>query len=72
MPLMNHQDLSESHVAAVRAARDALRDLYRNPNRDHAVIARLNADLGDALKLAEVHATLAVVDELRGIRKALS
>lgn len=69
---MNHQERSEGHLRAVQANRDTLRNLYRDPNRNPQLVARLNADLGDGLKLAEIHATLAVADELRAIREVLA
>lgn len=66
----NHQK-ALAHISAVKAARDALGDLYRDPNRDARHVARLNSDLGDGLKLAEIHATLAVADELRLVQTTL-
>lgn len=69
--MTDHRTAAENHISAVHSARDGLRELYRQPQHDSRLVARLNADLGDALKLAEVHATLAVVEQLDHIRARL-
>ncbi|HSX68113.1 hypothetical protein [Nocardioides sp.] len=69
---MNHKETAERHIAAVQTHRESLRDLYRDPNRNPQLVARINAELGDGLKLAEIHSTLAVADELAAIREVLA
>lgn len=65
----DHYAQALDHIAAVHEARESLRELFgrqrRNAgDRNPAEVARLNSDLGDALKLADVHATLAVVEAI--------
>jgi hypothetical protein len=67
----NHYDQALDHVAAVHSTREHLRELFRQPDRSPAAVARLSADLGDALKLAGVHAALAEAAQLERIADLL-
>ena len=69
--MADHYEASVDYCARVLETRDALNDLYADPNRDSREVASLHGDLGDALKLAEVHATLAVVQQLREVAHAI-
>lgn len=70
--MTDHRAAAENHIAAHRAAREHLREAYASPaGHDPRLVARLNGDLGDALKLAEVHATLAIAQQLNAIRERL-
>lgn len=60
----DHYSQALDHINAMLESRQSLRELYRDDDRDNREVARLNHDLGDALKLAEVHATLAVVEAI--------
>ena len=50
---------------------DRLKGNPTAPNRA-ALIGKANRELGLSLKLAEVHATLAIADELRSLRSGTS
>lgn len=67
----DHYSKALDHIHAVHAARECLREMYRDRTRDPQDVARLNHDLGDALKLADVHATLAVVEAIDNLVDAL-
>src|SRR5690242_21114273 len=43
--------------------------LFRSDERDARLVASLHAESGTAMKLAEVHATLAVAQQLRALRQ---
>lgn len=61
-----------NHVNAVRACRDRLNELHLpDAPRRPGEVGSLNAELGTALKLAEVHATLAAADETRELAEAV-
>lgn len=67
----DHYSRSLDHIQAVQETRESLRELYRDPGRDPRDVARLSHDLGDALKLADVHATLAVVEAIDNLADLL-
>lgn len=48
-----------------------IHDLYANRPHQRDLIGRANARLGVAMKLAEVHASLAIADQLAGLRADL-
>lgn len=60
----SHRETALDHLGAVQAAVHALRDEYARPHHDRAAVADLQADIGRGLKIAEVHATLAVAERL--------
>lgn len=60
------------HAEAVRAARHSLSDLHASDRPQPHRVAALNQLVSDSLRLAEVHATLAVADELHELREVLS
>lgn len=51
---------------------DEIADIYRRFPENRAAIGRKNARLGICLKLAEVHANLAVAEEVRALRGDLT
>ena len=51
---------------------DEIADIYRRFPENRAAIGRKNARLGICLKLAEVHANLAVAEEVRALRVDLT
>lgn len=61
----------EALAFAERAERavERLDELHADRVRNGAAIARTHQELGLCLKLAEVHATLAVAEELRSLRE---
>lgn len=71
--MTDHYAASVDLLESVHDARAHLQDVYALPaeERDARVVARLNAQLGDALKLADVHATLAVAQCLEDVRAAI-
>lgn len=66
--MADHYELSREHVEDALSARAHLTDLYQAPERDGRLVAALNGELGDALKLAEVHALLAIAQGLQSLR----
>lgn len=54
---------SRSHLEAAKVARLALEDAYASSRQDRALIAELHQQIGFALKLAEIHALLALAPE---------
>lgn len=71
--MTDHYSASVDHVEVVHAVRDDLQHLYRMPpeQRDAREVARLNHQLGDSMKLAEVHALLSVAQGLTDIYHAI-
>jgi len=71
--MTDHYSHALTHLSDVEAARDHLSDLYKMPavDRDARVVASLHADLGHAMKLAEIHATLDVAQQLRDMTSVL-
>lgn len=67
----SHRETALGHLGAVHAAVLALRDEYARPRHDRAAVADLQADIGRGLKIAEVHATLAVAERLDVIADGL-
>ena len=67
--MTDHYSAALSHLSDVEAARTHLSDLYALPasDRDPRLVASLHADLGHALKLAEIHSTLDVGQHLRDL-----
>lgn len=70
-PMADHYSAALVHVGEAQEARAHLTDLYRFPEHDRRVVASLNADLGEALKLAEIHALLDVGQGLRDLRSSI-
>jgi len=73
----SHESLALDHVAAVKAASHGIRDTHEAAQRHHTEpdrrrLGELNALLGRSLKLAEVHATLAVAEAIRAQTAAIS
>jgi hypothetical protein len=71
--MTDHYSLSVDHVTVVHEVRSDLQDLFRVPPevRDAREVARLSHQLGDSLKLADIHATLAVAQGLTDIYHAI-
>lgn len=67
----DHYGNAIAHIEAVKATRESLRQLYREPMPSSRDAARLNHDLGDALKLAEVEATLYVGNRLDALVRTI-
>jgi hypothetical protein len=68
--MSKHSEQACDHVAAVKALNDQLRDAH-DRKAVPWMIASLNAELGIALKLADVESNLAIVEELEAIRTSL-
>lgn len=62
--MRNHRSKAEAHVSAVQATTAALREEYAKPVHNRATIADLNTAINRGLKLAEIHAVLAVADAI--------
>lgn len=71
--MTNHHEAALAHIDNVTTAREQIRDVYANPTAPGASarLAILNAQCGDSLKLAEVHATLAVMQAVEQLGLAL-
>lgn len=69
--MADHYEASVNYCALAVEARDRLTTLYEQPTRDPREVASLNGDLGDAMKLAEIHAALAIVQQLREVAHAI-
>lgn len=69
----NNYSRAQDHLDAVHAARHRLTELYSQRYTDSAgkAIAETHQAIGHGLKVAEVHASLAVADELAGIAQEL-
>jgi len=72
----SHEQTALDHVAAVKAASHGIRTTHENAQERHTEpdrrrLGELNALLGRSLKLAEVHATLAVAQAIREQTEAL-
>lgn len=69
--MADHKGQARECIADAEGIRAHLDDLYRVPSgeRDARVVARLNTDLGEALKLAELHALLAISDSIDDLRR---
>lgn len=69
---------SLSHDEALAYAREAedldtlIGDIYRHRPHDRAAIGQGNARLGVVLKLADVHASLAIAEQLAALREDLN
>ena len=63
-----HFTRAEHQLEAVVAASVALREEYARPARRNDQIAALHADIGRGLKLAEIHAELAIADAVTALR----
>src|SRR5690242_371994 len=50
----------------------ALNALHQSPDHDRAAIGRTHQRLGVTLKLADVHASLAIAEQIRGLRADLT
>lgn len=72
MRKQNAKSLALSHVAAVRAYDDQLETELARPRVDHDTVKTLNAHIGVGLKLAEVHASLAIAEALEDLAEATS
>lgn len=71
--MADHFASAVDYIGDALEARDHLTDLYQIPptDRDARQVASLNGVLGDALKLAEVHALLEIGQQLRDVRAAI-
>lgn len=69
--MADHYEAAVDYCARAVQARDALQDLYAQPTRDAREVASLNGDLGDAMKLAEVHALLAIAQRLDDLSRSI-
>jgi hypothetical protein len=71
--MADHCGSSVDYISEALAARDHLTDLYSIPpaERDPREVASLNGELGDALKLAEIHALLEIGQQLRDVRASI-
>jgi len=72
----SHESIALDHVEAVKAASLGIRTTHEAAERADAMpdrrrLGELNALLGRSLKLAEVHATLAVAEAIREQTEAL-
>lgn len=65
--MTNQRSQAIQHVEAVHVYRDHLRDLYASGGQDRGLVADLHQQIGTALKLADIHATLAVADAIRDL-----
>lgn len=66
MPTSNeHQSKALDHLAAVQAHALNLTDEWNATRPDSANVKYLTASIGRGLKLAEIHATLAIGDQLQ-------
>lgn len=68
----DHYSQALDHIHAVQETRESLREMYREQHRDPRDVARLNGDLGDALKLAAVHADLAIVEAIDNLADVIA
>ena len=66
----SHTDKSLAHLAAVVQTSRHLDDLHGNPAASRADIAKGYDQIRQGLKIAEVHALLAVAEAVRGNRQA--
>ncbi len=64
----SNYEKAQNHVEAVKAARHSLSELHASDRPQPHRVAALNQLIGDSLRLADVHATLAVADEIRELR----
>lgn len=62
-----HYSTALDHLAAVEAYGDSLSEEWAKDRPDPADVKFLTASIGRGLKLAEIHATLAVADAVRGL-----
>lgn len=74
--MTNHYEASMRHIDRVTSVRERLRDLYAqslelDQPADRNMVGLLHGELGDSLKLAEVHATLAVAQKLEQLGLSL-
>lgn len=74
--MTTHTERSLAHIQAVTDARERLRDVYAEAHqRDErpavAQIAVLHGQIGDGLKLAEVHALLAIGEAVQNLGLSL-
>lgn len=67
--MADHFSSAVDYISEALAARDHLTDLYGIPatDRDPRQVASLNGELGDALKLAEIHALLNIGQQLEDL-----
>lgn len=59
-----HYATSMAHLAAQVAAQDTLDDIYSRPNPRRDLAAEAARKTGVALKLAEIHSNLAIVEAI--------
>jgi hypothetical protein len=71
--MADHFGSSVDYISEALEARDHLTDLYgiTPQDRDPRQVASLNGQLGDALKLAEIHALLNIGQQLQDVRSAI-
>lgn len=67
----DHTATALTLVAQVEECQDHLNDLYELPSeeRDGNLVASLHRESGAAMKLAEIHAMLAVAQQLKALRE---
>lgn len=72
--MTNHIETTLALVGQVEECQDHLADLYEipAPERDARMVARLHDESRTALKLAGVHANLAVAQQIKALRDDLS
>lgn len=56
----HHQTEANRYLESAKASRLALTEAYKEPQHDRAMIADLHHAIGFAMKVAEVHALLAI------------
>lgn len=71
--MADNKTLAREHITEADRIRTHLDDVYRVPSydRDARLVARLNTDLGEALKLAELHSLLAISDSIDDLLRRL-
>lgn len=69
--MADHYLKTLEHLDVAAESRDDLREEYRKPVPDPQRLRHLNAVNGRSMKLAEVHALLAIAQQLQEISSAL-
>lgn len=69
--MADHYLRSIEHLEELADLRQELREAYAAPRQDRSRIADLHQSIGCAIKLADVHANLAVRQELQEIATSL-
>lgn len=67
-----HRLTALDHLAAVQAYSDNLRDEWRKDRPDPTDVKYLTASIGRGLKLAEIHASLEIADQVRRLADRLN